>query len=141
VKLSDLPAEVLAPISHLLGDRDPASIEFPAPTGWFVLVLQYVRPDAKTLPGGGKLYFADQTKKEDEFQGRVGVVLALGPDAYKDPGKYPAGPWVTPGDWVMWPALESAAQRQRYGGFVIAVLPDDRIVARNVDPLQSLEAA
>jgi hypothetical protein len=141
MKLSDLPAEALAPIAHLIGGRDPASIEFPAPTGHFVLVLQYVRADAKTLPGGQKIYYSDVTKKEDEFQGRVGVVLALGPDAYVDTARYPLGAWVQPGDWVMWPALENAAARSRYAGFIICVLPDDRLVARAVDPVLAVEAA
>lgn len=140
MRLSELPAEALAAFAHLLEGKSP-DLEFPDPTGWHVMVLQYVRPDAKTLPGGQRLYFADKTKQEDEYQGRVGLVLAVGPDAYRDPVKYPGGPWVRPGDWVLWPTLETAAQRQRYHGLVIAFLPDDRVVARSVDPRVAVEAA
>lgn len=139
MKLSSLPAESLAPVAHLLEGK-PADLDFPDPTGWHVMVLQYVRPESKAVAGGGKLYFPDQTRKEDEYQGRVGLVLAVGPDAYKDPAKFPAGPWVTPGDWVAWPALESAAQRQRYHGLIVAFLPDDRIVATGVNPAVAVEA-
>jgi len=42
---------------------------------------------------------------------------------------------------VVWPALESASQRQRYGGVLVAFLPDDRVLATGVDPVASLEAA
>jgi hypothetical protein len=139
MRLSDLPAETLAKFSHLLEGK-PADLQFPDPTGYHVMVLQYVRPEAKTLAGGQRLYFADKTRTEDEFQGRVGLVLALGPDAYRDPSKYPSGPWVRPGDTVIWPTLETAAQRQRYHGLVIAFLPDDRVVGVGVDPALAVEA-
>lgn len=141
MRLSDLPAEALAPIAHLLEGKRIEDLVFPDPTGWHVMVLQYVRPDGKVLAGGGKLFFADQTRKEDEYQGRVGLVLAVGPDAYRDAVKFPAGPWVKPGDWVCWPALESAAQRQKYHGVVLAFLPDDRVVGVGVDPAVAVEAA
>lgn len=140
MRLSDLPAEALAKCEHMLAGKAP-DLEFPMPTGYFVMVLQYIRPDGKVLAGGQKLYFADQTRKEDEYQGRVGLVLAVGPDCYRDAAKYPSGPWCRPGDWVTWPALESAAQRQKYHGLVIAFLPDDRVVGVGVDPLLAVEAA
>lgn len=133
MKLSDLPAEALAKYRHLL-EGVPPDAEFPEPTGWFVMVLQFVRPDGKTLAGGQKLFFADKTRDEDKYQGRAGVVLALGPDAYADRSKYPRGPWVKPGDQVLWPTLETAAQRQTYHGLILAFLPDDRLVATRVDP-------
>jgi hypothetical protein len=141
VKLSDLPAEALAPVAHLLEGKALDEIELPEPTGYFVMVLQYIRPDGKMLAGGQKLYFTDATRKEDEYQGRVGLVLALGPDCYRDAAKYPSGPWVQQGDWVTWPALENAAQRQRYHGLVLAFLPDDRLVGRRVNPAVAVEAA
>lgn len=133
MRLSDLPAGVLAKFEHLL-EGVPPDAEFPEPTGWHVMVLQYIRPEGKRLSGGGVLYFADKTKEEDKYQGRAGLVLALGPDAYADRVKYPGGPWVQPGDLVLWPALETAAQRQTYHGLVLSFLPDDRLVARRVDP-------
>lgn len=140
MRLGDLPAEALAKCSHLLEGKS-LDLEFPEPTGWHVMVLQYVRPDGKALAGGGRIYYADQTRKEDEYQGRVGMVLAVGPDAYRDPVKYPSGPWVRPGDWIGWPALESAAQRQKYHGLILAFLPDDRVVCVRVDPAVAVEAA
>ena len=140
MRLSELPREALAKCEHLLAGK-PEDLEFPDPTGWHVMVLQYIRPDGKTLSGGARIYYADQTRKEDEYQGRVGLVLAVGPDAYKDPVKFPSGPWVKQGDWVCWPALESSVQRQKYHGLIIAFLNDDRVVGVSVDPAVAVEAA
>jgi hypothetical protein len=137
VRLSDLSPEVLAPVKHLLGDR--MDLEFPDPCGYFVLVLQYIRPEARELAGGQKFYYAEVTKKEDEYQGRMGIVLALGPDAYRDPVKYPTGPWVQPGDAVIWPTLTGASQRTKHHGLVIAFLQDDQLVGKAVDMKAALE--
>jgi hypothetical protein len=141
VKLSELPAEALAKCAHMLAGKDLDAMQFPLPTGYFVMVLQYIRAEGRALPGGGMLYYADQTRKEDEYQGRVGLVLRLGPDAYRDTAKYPSGPWVKVGDWVTWPALENVAQRQKYHGLILGFLPDDRLVGIDVDPAVAVEAA
>jgi hypothetical protein len=134
MKVSDLDPAALAKCAHLLdGVRD---IEIPAPTGWHVLVLQYIRPEKV-----GSIFLADQTRKEDEYQGRVGLVLALGPDAYADTVKFPNGPWCQVGDWVLWPPMESAATRFRYGKAVLALINDDRVLMRGVDPVQATTGA
>lgn len=138
MKLADLPAETLAVIAHLLRSADNTAgidpdLTLPEPTGYHVLCLQYVRPESITTAGGMKLILAAQTRKEDEFQGRLGVVLALGPDAYQDTGKYPSGPWVKPGDIVAWPALENASGRYAFGSGTLCVVPDDRLTLRGCD--------
>ena len=142
MKLRHLPGETLAKCMHVLEAIPGAlDLDLPEPTGWHVLVMQYVRAESKVLPGGQKLFFAESTRREDEYQGRVGVVLALGPDCYADKSRYPRGAWVKPGDWVIWPTLESAAQRQRYGGLILAFLPDDKVLGRAIDPVLAVEAA
>lgn len=121
-----LPAATLDKVAHLIEHLRGKPL--PRPTGYHVLVLQYVRPDTIKTAGGLQLYLADRTRKEDELQGRVGLVLALGPEAYADPARYPRGAWVKPGDWVMWPPLETAATRFSYARATLAELPDDRII-------------
>lgn len=132
-----LDAAALAPFQHLL-DRMKGT-DVPEPTGYHVLVMQYVRPDTIKTGSGFTLHVAGKTQREDEYQGRVGLVLAVGPDAYKDTVKFPGGAWCAPGDTVLWPPVESAATRFKYGGkageqTVLALLPDDRILARGVQP-------
>lgn len=139
-KLRDLPPEVLRQISHLLrnpgsnsGDGIDPDAELPEPTGWNVLCLQYVRGDTMQTPGGMTLHLPNQTRKEDQYQGRCGIVVALGQDAYKDEAKYPRGPWVQFGDIVAWPALENASGRYSFAGGTLAVVPDDRLTLKGVD--------
>lgn len=69
------------------------------PLGARVLVAQYVRPQ-KTVSG---LYLPDKTRDEDIYQGKVGIVLKLGPLAFVDDEQHHWGdskPRV--GDWVMY---------------------------------------
>ena len=65
-----------------------------------VLVATYKR---ETVGVSGKLIAADQTKKEDEFQGRVGLVLKVGPLAFKNTKDIDfGGVSVEEGDWVFY---------------------------------------
>jgi co-chaperonin GroES (HSP10) len=64
-----------------------------------VLVGVYVRPE-KTKSG---LILTSNTRKEDTYQGKVGLVLALGPIAFEDDPTHRFGA-VKPrvGDWVVY---------------------------------------
>ena len=62
-----------------------------------VLIGIYKRPE-KTKSG---LYLADATRQEDEYQGKAGLVLALGPSAFVSDDNYDfKGQSVKVGDWV-----------------------------------------
>lgn len=45
-----------------------------------VLVVIYERPE-KTVSG---LYITDKNRDEDKFQSKVGLIVKMGPDAFKD---------------------------------------------------------
>lgn len=67
-----------------------------------ILVATYVRPK---MARHGKLVLelADTTRKEDEYQGKVGLVLKLGPMAYVDDETTQFhGQNVKVGDWVVY---------------------------------------
>ena len=53
-------------------------------------------------PRLGGVYITPKTREEDKYQGKVGLVLALGPESYADEERFPDGPWCQVGDWVMW---------------------------------------
>lgn len=126
----DLPNRAAA--AHLLDGIDPSVV--PAPTGYHVLVMQYRRPSKV-----GSIVLPAQAHKEDDYQGVVGYVLALGPDAYQG-AKFASGAWVKPGDWVAWPRLKASTTRfavkaiDGRDSVVFAVLDDDAFVAVGVDP-------
>ena len=57
----------------------------------------------------------------------VGYVVRLGPDAYKDPHKYPEGAWCSEGDWVIFGRYAGA--RIQIEGGNLRLLNDDEILA------------
>lgn len=64
-----------------------------------MLVAIYVRPN-KTASG---LYLSDRTVQEDVYQGKVGLILKMGPLAFKDDATHSFGT-VRPkvGDWIVY---------------------------------------
>lgn len=62
-----------------------------------VLVAIYQRPE-KTAAG---LFLPDGVRKEDQFQGKVGLVLKKGPDAFVSDGRYTFKDTVEVGDWIL----------------------------------------
>jgi len=64
-----------------------------------ILVGIYIKPE-KTAAG---LYLTQKTRDEDQYQGKVGVVLKKGPLAFKDSDNVDfAGQDVRDGDWVLY---------------------------------------
>lgn len=62
-----------------------------------IIVGVYKRPE-KTKSG---LIITQQTRTEDEHQGKAGLVLAMGHSAFKSDSHFNFGPdKVEPGDWV-----------------------------------------
>jgi len=63
-----------------------------------VLIAHYVRP-AKSKGG---IWMPDRQIEEDRFQGNIGLVLAVGPGAFKDDAVAQFhGKTLQPDDWVM----------------------------------------
>jgi co-chaperonin GroES (HSP10) len=63
----------------------------------YLLLGVYERPE-KTKSG---LYISDQTRKEDQYQGKAGLVLKKGPFAFRSDEHFDfKGQDVNVGDWV-----------------------------------------
>ena len=91
--------------------------QLPTPTGYRLLVLPFSR---KQKTKGG-LYLAN-----------VGYVVSLGPDAYADKDRYPAGAWCQEGDWVIFGRYAGA--RIKIEGGDLRLLNDDDVLAVITDP-------
>lgn len=64
-----------------------------------ILVATYVRP--KVTRGG--IALPDSVRREDEYQGKVGLVIAMGPTAWKEDGKVDfGGKRCKVGDWIIY---------------------------------------
>ena len=67
-----------------------------------ILVAVYQRPKEAQY-GKLKLHLADSTRDEDKHQGKVGLVLKLGPRAFQDDDEFDFhGQSVEVGDWIVY---------------------------------------
>ena len=103
--------------------------QLPEPTGWKVLCAV---PAIDEKFDGTSLYRPDSLAKLEEHATTVLFVISLGPDAYKDDRKFPAGPWCTEGDFVLVRAYSGT--RFKIHGKEFRLLNDDQIEAVVQDP-------
>ena len=106
----------------------PEASKLPKPTGWRLLVLPH-RGQGKTKGG---VLLSDQTVEETQVATNVGLVLAIGPDAYNDKERFPNGPWCKKDDWVIF--ARYAGSRLNIEGGELRILNDDEILGITDDP-------
>lgn len=75
--------------------RKPAQL--PEPTGYQLLIAL---PESKEQTDGG-VFMPDATREREEAASITAMVLAVGPDAYADEGKFPSGAYCKEGDWII----------------------------------------
>lgn len=100
------------------------------PTLNHVYVVTYYSPQTKTLADGSKLYLPDNTTQESMYQGKVGLVVSLGPVAFDDPQF--GGLEIEEGDWVVYRAADG--WQLTMNGQHCRVLRDTEIRARVASP-------
>ena len=110
-------------------DMEPSALErLPQPTGYRVTIIPYY-PSVQTKGG---LYVPDQVRDREAFATVAAYVVKLGPDAYKDPQKFPNGPWCSEKNWVL--IGRYAGNRFKVEGLEVRVINDDNIIATILDP-------
>ncbi len=86
--------EILAGISGVLPDFEVFHNQ--------ILVGIYMRGAVKDLGNGKVLHLPDKTVDEDQWQGKVGIVLNVGPLAFKNDARNDfGGVEVKKGDWII----------------------------------------
>lgn len=86
--------EIIAGLANVLNEFEPFHNQ--------VLIGIYMRGGVKDLGNGKSLYLPDKTVDEDQWQGKVGLVMKAGPLAFKNDARNDfAGQTVTPGDWIV----------------------------------------
>jgi co-chaperonin GroES (HSP10) len=75
----------------------------------------------------GGVILAEDTLERQQVASQVGLVLAMGPQCYKDKERYPEGPWCKVNDWVMF--ARYAGSRVKIEGGEIRMLNDDEVLA------------
>lgn len=94
-----------------------------------VLCAVYQRPDVKTKSG---LYLPDQNRDEDQYQGKVGLVVKMGPDAFVDDDQWSFKEKAAIGDWVWFRPSETLSLT--VNGQLCRVVDDDKIRGRVPHP-------
>ena len=84
-------SSILKPNNKLVGVKSSKTEEpkLPKPTGWRILVLPFKMKE-KTKGG---VILAEDTLERQQVASQVGLVMAMGPQCYKDKERYPEGPW------------------------------------------------
>tara|TARA_X000001388_G_scaffold68014_1_gene55553 strand:- start:9280 stop:9798 length:519 start_codon:yes stop_codon:yes gene_type:complete len=129
--LNKIQEEATDKITHDTSEK--ALDRLPNPTGWRILVLPY-KGQAKTKGG---VILADQTMEERSYTTVTGLVLKVGPDAYKDEKRFPDGPWCKVNDWIIFGRY--AGSRFGIEGGEVRILNDDEIIAVVKDPEDILQ--
>jgi chaperonin GroES len=102
--------------------------KLPQPTGWRMLVLPFKMKE-KTKGG---ILITDDVVERAQVASTCGLVLALGPDCYKDKKRYPDGPWCKKGSWVIF--ARYAGSRIKIDGGEVRLLNDDEVLATVENP-------
>jgi len=75
---------------------------------------------------------ADETMRNEETLTTVLFVVELGPDCYKDPNKFPSGPWCKQGDFIL--VRPYAGSRLVIHGREFRIINDDSVEGIVDDP-------
>ena len=118
-------SSILTPNNKLVGVKPSKTEEpkLPKPTGWRLLVLPFKMKE--TTKGG--IHLAETTLERQQVASQVGLVMAMGPQCYKDKERYPEGPWCKEKDWIMF--ARYAGSRIKIEGGEMRLLNDDEVLA------------
>lgn len=95
----------------------------PTPTGWHILI----KPVEVAEKTKGGILLPDETKDSARAASLVCLVMALGPDAYRDTSRYPGEAWCKENDFVLigrW-----AGRRFKVDGEEYRIMNEDDILA------------
>lgn len=102
--------------------------QLPEPKGYRILCAI---PEAEKEYDSG-LIKADETRRTDELLTTVLFVVKMGPDCYKDEGRFPTGPWCAEGDFIL--VRPNAGTRVIIHDREFRIINDDSVEAVVQDP-------
>jgi co-chaperonin GroES (HSP10) len=102
--------------------------QIPEPSGFHILCMV---PEVEDKFDSG-IIKADTTLFAEERLTTVLFVMKLGPDAYKDPSKFPTGPWCKEGDFVL--VRPHSGSRLKIHGREFRIINDDTVEGVVEDP-------
>jgi len=131
------PGIALPPSVQQLDVPEPDATEeikataLPLPTGYKILCI--VPPvDAKIAGTDLDLVRDMATMRQEEHATTVLFVMRIGPDAFKDPTKFPSGAWCKEGDFVL--VRTYSGTRFKIFGKEFRIINDDMVECVVQDP-------
>jgi len=103
-------------------------LRLPNPVGYHLLIATL---DVQEKTTGG-VYRPDSLKNAEQTASIIGMVVAVGADAYSDPNKFSSGPWCKEGDFVIFRSYSGT--RFTIGGKEFRLINDDTVEAVVDDP-------
>ena len=117
-------SSILTPNNDLVGvKKSKQEPKLPKPTGWRLLVLPFKMKE-KTKGG---VILAEDTLERQQVASQVGLVMAMGPQCYKDKERYPEGPLCKEKDWILF--ARYSGSRIKIEGGEMRLLNDDEVLA------------
>jgi len=102
--------------------------QLPKPSGYHILCA--IPEKEKEFESG--IIKADSTLQFEEMLTTVLFVVAIGPDCYKDPAKFPTGAWCNVGDFIL--VRPTAGSRLIIHGKEFRMINDDSVEGTIEDP-------
>ena len=105
--------------------------QLPKPSGYKIL-CGIPEAEKEFEDSGVGLVKADETMRNEEVLTTVLFVVDMGPDCYKDPAKFPTGPWCKQGDFVL--VRPNSGTRLIIHGREFRIINDDTVEGVVEDP-------
>ena len=102
--------------------------QVPDPSGYRILCAI---PEIEGTYESGLLK-ADTVVRHEELLTTVLFVVKMGPDCYKDPTRFPSGPWCKQGDFIL--VRPHAGTRVKIHGREFRIINDDSVEGVVEDP-------
>ena len=102
--------------------------QLPEPSGYRILCA--IPEIDETYESG--IVKADSTMHYEEVLSTVFFVVKMGPDCYKDPTRFPSGPWCKVGDFIL--ARPNSGTRLKIHGREFRIINDDTVEGVVDDP-------
>lgn len=99
----------------------------PKPAGYYLLVA--LPPEKEKI---GSVHITKDMAARENVASITANVIAVGPDAYNDPIKFPSGPWCRESDWILFKSYSGS--RFKLEGQEFRLISDDTVMAVVDDP-------
>lgn len=129
----ELAAEYAEDPKAFLLERCKLAMDNSEYTRDWVVCATYYLPDFIIMPNGKPWYRSEKSHDEALWQGKVGLIIGMGPLAFKDEGALKfGGQKFEVGDWVQWDIHD--ARQFTINRVHCRYLKDVQIIARVKDP-------